>query len=114
MTEPELNEWFARFEAEWQARTRLDFLWDQLAANATPRQKRLFEVACCRSRWHLLDEQGRQVAEIAERYTDGSASPDELAAAAVIARDLRSRQGDRAHGHLLAACYSDEEQKAAW
>jgi hypothetical protein len=43
---------------------------------------RLFACSCCRSFWHLFtDQHARQAVEVAERFADGQASLDELAAA---------------------------------
>jgi hypothetical protein len=42
------------------------------------RKLRLFACACCRRTWHLLEDQGWQVVELAERDADGQASAAEL------------------------------------
>ena len=49
----------------------------------TDRELRLFACWCCRQQvWHLLtDERSRHAVEIAERYAEGKATLDELAAA---------------------------------
>jgi hypothetical protein len=52
----------------------------------TERELRLFMCFCARQNWHLLtDPRSRNVVEVAERYADGRASQEELAAARVAA-----------------------------
>jgi len=54
----------------------------------TARRTRLAACGCTREVWHLLDEQGRSVVEVAERYVDGLATEEELVAADGLATSM--------------------------
>lgn len=54
-------------------------LLEHVAAQATPRQLRLFAVACCRLVWDRLpNEASRAAVEVAERFADGLAGVADL------------------------------------
>jgi hypothetical protein len=56
---------------------------------ASVRKWRLAAVACCRRRWHLLEDQrSRDAVLIAERFADGEVSKAEMTAAHKAAYDL--------------------------
>jgi hypothetical protein len=107
-------------EAEWLACTDFNLLWAGLAVRSTHRKRRLFAVACCRQLWHLLpDEPCRRVVDVAERYADGQAEPQELVTAHAAARAVvdftRNWPPEKvARAGVVLACYSDEDQASAW
>jgi hypothetical protein len=93
----------------------VDALIDQArAAGASDRKLRLFEVACVRQVWHLLDDpRTRAAVEVAERYADGGAAADELTTAHDVAGDaaseragLHSVEGDARAAAGFAVCFA--------
>jgi hypothetical protein len=74
-------------EAEWLADTDPLRMLRQLGGRASERKLRLFACAGCRRLWWLLgDRRSRTAVEVSERYAEGLAVPEELAAAAGGAR----------------------------
>jgi hypothetical protein len=75
-------------EQEWLACTDPQKMLDFLLGQVSDRKLRLFAVACCRSVWHLLNgPSARNGVEVAERFADGAASLQEMAAAGDAAGD---------------------------
>jgi hypothetical protein len=63
-------------EAEWLNCNDPQPMLVFLRGKASKRKLRLFEVACCRSIWHLLtDDRSRRLVEVAEQYADGHPIP---------------------------------------
>jgi hypothetical protein len=76
-------------QVDWDRCTKPLKMLEALRASghATQRKLRLFTVAACRRIWPLLaDGRSRQAVEVAERFADGAADADELAAAETPAR----------------------------
>jgi hypothetical protein len=66
-------------EAEWLAATNPEPMLALLRDKMSERKARLFGCACCRSIWSsLTDDRSRQAVEVAERFTDGLATDEEL------------------------------------
>jgi hypothetical protein len=69
-------------ESEWLASADSQAMLEIVAAQASERQLRLFVCACCRALDGFVDKgRGQHAVDVAERYADGGASKDELAAA---------------------------------
>jgi hypothetical protein len=76
-------------EAEWLACTEPHKMLQFLRGKGSDRKLRLFAVACCRriAGW-FTDPRLRQGVEAAERYADGHARREDLAAAAVAVEQV--------------------------
>jgi len=72
-------------DPEWQSCTRLWQMWQILTRTCraiSSRKYRLFVTGCCRQVWPAMKEaRCRRAVEVAERYADGRATPEELEAA---------------------------------
>jgi hypothetical protein len=95
-------------EEQWLAcknpDTMLDFAWDH-QDKISNRKLRLFAVLCSRQVWDLLDVRSRHAVEIAERYAEGLASPEEL--------QIATNEADNAADDASAKWYEGEDELAA-
>lgn len=100
--------------AEWLACTDPGKMLAYLCGRASDRKLRLFACACCRRVWHLLRaEESRQAIETAERFADGSASPEELARAKAAAKQITWASIQRVHAEWALPTMTDSA-RAAW
>jgi hypothetical protein len=70
-------------DSEWQSASEPHAMLESLQRSGRPsaRKLRLFAVACSRRLWDWIDTPGRAAVEVAERFADGFAGPEELRAA---------------------------------
>jgi hypothetical protein len=68
-------------QADWLTCDDPRPLMEFLRGKVSERKLRLLIVACCRSMQLPMDGRNRQAVEVAERYADGLATPEEFAAA---------------------------------
>ena len=69
-------------EGEWVVCADPEPMLQFLANKASGRRLRLFGIACCRRIWHLLlDPRSREAVEMAERFSSGQATGEQLEAA---------------------------------
>src|SRR3954453_4163570 len=78
-------------EADRQTWTDRTLMLDFLRDHASERKLGLFACACCREPavWHFASKHSRNVVEVAERFSDGRATREELAAAVAVAPEGR-------------------------
>jgi hypothetical protein len=80
----------------------------------TDKELRLFAVFCARQVEHLLvDQRSRDAIAVAEKFANGEATPEELAAAWTAARDA-ARDAGRYAALAARAAASDAASDAAW
>src|SRR5439155_6855129 len=74
---------FTMTDSEWESASEPHAMLESLQRSGRPsaRKLRLFAVACSRRMWDSIDTPGRMAVEVAERFADGSAGPEELRAA---------------------------------
>jgi hypothetical protein len=104
-------------EEEWQTcmtPRKLFEWWAYLKGDFPHRKRRLLACACCRRIWYgLSHEDSRQAVEVAERYADGKATRDELAAAQARADAVATPIGERL-GHLRPGTPEQRPVAMAW
>jgi hypothetical protein len=88
---------------QWAECTRPSPMINHLEQFAAPseRRSRLFGCACLRNIWQALDRRCREAVEVAERFADGQADVDQLAAALTA---LHTHDGRRTSRAAYTAC----------
>jgi hypothetical protein len=93
-------------ESGWLTSTNLPAMLAALGAGASERKLRLFAVAACRAVWELMpDGRSRRAVEVAERFAEGEASPEELAAAHAGAWEVIRPKPANYYQHMAGAVH---------
>jgi hypothetical protein len=74
-------------DQEWLAATDLQDMLEFLRGKASGRKLRLLAVACSRRVWSWIDARGRNAVDVAERFADGLAGPNDMRAARLACRE---------------------------
>lgn len=86
-----------------------------LGGKTSHRKLRLSACACCRDIWHLLsDERSRKAVGVAERFSDGLATEDELVAVRAEAWDAVGAAGDQMERNGAGAVAKAVTEDATW
>jgi hypothetical protein len=100
-------------ESKWLACADHQPMLEHLHGKASGRKLRLFAVACCRHYGHLLrDERCQNAVQVAERFSDGLATAEELweAGEAVWGAAESGELGVEGQGAACAySCYRQED-----
>jgi hypothetical protein len=98
-------------EHEWQNCTDLELMVEFLWGKVSDRRLRLFAVASCRRIWHLLtDKRSQKAVEVSEKFAEGQASRQELAAARAAADKAHSEAPRHANFRSLDAAPNAAEE----
>jgi hypothetical protein len=82
-------------EDEWVGCTSPEAMLNHLGDRASARKLRLYAVNCCWRIWHLLtDDRCRHAVEVAKAFSDGRATPAELASAGQVAAAVARVSGE--------------------
>jgi hypothetical protein len=97
-------------EQEWLACTDPEPMFAFLRNRRNYRKFRLFAVACCRRIWPLLTKgRSRQAVEVAERYADDLADPEELEKVFEAASGEDGASDNATEAAAYAATWDDEQ-----
>jgi hypothetical protein len=99
-------------EAEWMASTDPAAMLEAVRARASERKLRLFAIACGRRIWHrILAPRVRQAIEVAERFAEGRADPEEFQRSAAT---IRGGDHPAARGIMLSDPFLAAQRTAEW